>query len=231
MSSSRVLTGLTLSAATAALTLGLAAAPASAAAALSASKTTGLAKVGESITVKGSGFEAGKSYMLLNCNLATQRGEGCDMGGAGSVTADGAGAFSAAFTAKGQYGSTDCDKVECGVVVYDMSTHSLTARVKLSFGAAPATGKPATTKPAESAKPTASTSKPASKPATTAASAKPSTSAPGAAAATPSTKPELAKTGGSDVIPMLAAGGAALVLVGTGATVAVRRRGGANHAA
>lgn len=231
MTSPRIITGLTLTAAAAALTLGFAA-PASAAGSLSANKTTGLNKAGESITVKGSGFEAGKSLMLINCDLSTQRGEGCDMGGTVSVTTDAAGAFSSAFTAKGSYGTTDCDKVSCGVVVYDMSTHSLPARLKLSFGAAPTSSKPATSKPATS-KP--ATQKPSEKPATAAptkSSDKPTAAAakPSASASTPA-KSELANTGSSNSTLPLVAGGAALVLVGAGATFAVRRRGGSNHAA
>ncbi|MGR7002258.1 hypothetical protein ACU686_36625 [Yinghuangia aomiensis] len=36
------------------------------------------------------------------------------------MTTDAKGAFSSAFTAKGSYGTTDCTKVACGVVVYDI---------------------------------------------------------------------------------------------------------------
>lgn len=190
MTSSRLITGLTLTAAAAALTVGFAA-PANAAGTLSASKTTGLAASGETIKVTGAGFEPGKPLTLINCNLATQRGEGCDMTATAAVQTDAQGAFTAGFAVKGSFATTDCAKVECGVVVYDMATHSLPARLKLTYagGAAPSS------------------------------------------TAAPTEKPQLPKTGGSDSTLPLVAGGAALVLVGTGATFAARRRGGSNHTA
>lgn len=211
MTSSRLITGLTLTAAAAALTVGFAA-PANAAGTLSANKTTGLAAAGETIKVTGSGFEPGKSLTLINCVLTTQRGEGCDMAATAPVQTDAQGAFTADFGVKGTFGTTDCTKVECGVVVYDMATHSLPARLKLSYaGAAAGNG---------SAAPS---------------SAAPGTSAPGTSAPSgttaPTDKPQLPKTGGSDSTLPLVAGGTALVLVGAGATFAVRRRGGSNHAA
>ncbi|MCF2533086.1 LPXTG cell wall anchor domain-containing protein [Yinghuangia soli] len=217
MTSPRTRTVLGLAAATtaaAALTLGLAG-TASAAGSLSVSKTTGV-KSGDTLTVTGAGFEGDKNVMVMFCDLGAKGASGCDSATIANATPKG-GAFTTSIKVNATFGSTDCTKVSCGVVAYDMQTHTLTGQTKITFAAAG--GEKPSEKPAT--KP-AATEKPATKPATS----KPAATAPAkpAPATTAPATPELAKTGSSDNTPMLVAGGAALVLVGTGAVVATRRR-------
>ncbi|MGH1564962.1 neocarzinostatin apoprotein domain-containing protein [Mumia sp. DW29H23] len=178
---------------------------ASAAPKLDISQTTGL-KDGSSITVSGSGFAPNlKSIAVGQCKEGYKGPADCNTAtGATFVNADANGSFKAVtLKMKEKYGSVDCTKQQCVIGAAPLPNANSadvvsanTANVNLEFGAA------AAEQPAD---------QPAAAPATTA----PATTAP-ATTTQSDTSNALPKTGGTDTLPVLLLGAAALLLPGLG---------------
>ncbi len=114
---------------------------------ISVSKASGLNPAGESVSVKGSGFNSNVGLFVALCNTAVPAGGACDMGNFKQVSTNGSGAFPATsikvvakFTG-GDGSSVDCTVDPCALQTSQVGSGNdgvTTASVK--FAAAGSTG-------------------------------------------------------------------------------------------
>ena len=192
------------------------ASPAAAAAAITVTPHSGLSD-GQTVTVKGTGFKANTSLVVIECPTnatGSNGGSVCDVNdGKIGITSDGNGAFSTTLTVKVKPSSSvDCTKQGCLIQAHEgfNPNSGQTATAPISFGSAGGGS---------------SSSAPSST--TSAASGGTTTSAPPATGGGAGSVPTGANTGHATtagVLPMIAEVLAALAVVLVGASLALHRR-------
>lgn len=82
---------------------------------LEMSKSSGLNPAGESVEVKGTGYQPNIPLFLVACDPAIPKGGACDMANFQQVTTDADGKFTGTLKLVPAFGSTDCLKTPCAV--------------------------------------------------------------------------------------------------------------------
>lgn len=167
---------------------------------LELSKSTGLDPAGESIQVKGQGFQPNITLFLVACDPAVPKGGACDMANFKQVKTDAQGGFAGELKVVASFGSTDCLKTPCAIQTSKVGggadrSQEAFAAIGFTGGVAPA----ATATPSEQASPDSSKA--------------------------PVTEKDSADSDSSST-PWLIGGGV-LVVVALGAVLALRRRSAA----
>lgn len=113
---------------------------------LNVSKTSGLNPAGETLTVKGSGFQPNIKLFLVQCDTNVPAGGACDMGRFKQPATDASGAFTATVSVVGKFDKVDCmGGAKCAIQTSKVGdggdrTQEVTVPLSYSVGAAAAPG-------------------------------------------------------------------------------------------